>query len=115
MTDQQLESLLHELRQTGEAHAQAEAERTYLEEFKKAKLALLMKEAETNGFKTAAAQEREALSHPEYKQQLEGLKVATHKALKNKHKLDALKLRLSVWQTQAANARIEQSAYNRIR
>ena len=48
----------------GRKYAQAKADRTYLEEFRKSQKAMLMKDAEVEGHKTSAAQEREAYAHP---------------------------------------------------
>lgn len=53
--------------------AKAKAERVHLEEYRKSKKALLMKQSD--GL-SAALQERDAYSHPEYLELLNGLKVA---------------------------------------
>ena len=55
-----IEELLERYRQLADRYAPARANREYLDEYKKSMLALLMKDAERNGFSTAAAQEREA-------------------------------------------------------
>jgi hypothetical protein len=87
----------------GEEYANAKAERVYLEEFRKSKKALLMRA--TDGAKTIAQQERDAYSHPEYLQVLDGIKAAV--ALE-----EALR-----WQLVAAQARVDwsrtESANNR--
>ena len=57
-------------------YAKAKAERMYLEEFRKTKKALLMKQAMEAGFESAVSQEREAYAHPEYQQLLQGLGIA---------------------------------------
>ena len=62
-----------------EAYAQAKAQRVYLEEFRKSKKALMMKDALTRGIEAANAQEREAYAHPEYIALLEGLAAAIEK------------------------------------
>jgi len=45
-------------------YAKAKSQRVYLEEFRKTKKALLMKEALSSGIEAANAQEREAYAHP---------------------------------------------------
>lgn len=105
------EARLMELRQMSEEFATAYAERMYLEEFKKSKLAILMKEAEARGFTSAAAQEREARSHDDYLDLLVDLKSATEKSEKLRWHLEVAKLGVAVWQTQNANERAERRAY----
>jgi hypothetical protein len=109
--DNRIEQRLGELRGMAADFAPAFANRTYLEEFKKSKLAQLMKQAELEGHKTTAAQEREARAHPEYIQLLEGLKEATEKSERLRWQLEVAKLGVAVWQTQQANERIERKAY----
>lgn len=105
------EARLAELRGMAEDFAPAYAERIHLEEFKKSKLAQLMKQAELDGHKTTAAQEREARAHPDYIALLEGLKVATERSERLRWQLEVAKLGVAVWQTQQANERIERKAY----
>lgn len=95
-----LESLAMEF-----AEAQAQAE--HLSEFRKSKKALLMKEAEVSGIKTAAIQERDAYAHPEYVSLLNGLKAATERALACKWKLELARMRFEWARTKAANRRAE--------
>lgn len=99
---------LDELEKLTNEYAQAEAERVYLTEFKKSKKALLMQRHE--GYQkgiSIAAQEREAYADEEYVELLEGLKVATEKALSLKFKLDAMKMRFETWRTKQATMRAE--------
>jgi hypothetical protein len=105
------EQRLAELRQMSEEFAKAYAERNYLEEMKKSKLAILMKRAEVEGHKTAAAQEREARADAEYLVLLEGLKIATEISEKLRWHLEVAKLGVAVWQTQQANERAERRGY----
>jgi hypothetical protein len=86
-----------------EAHAQAE----HLSEFRKSKKALLMKEAEVCGTKTAALQEREAYAHPDYIALLNGLKAATERAVSCKWRLELARMRFEWARTQSANRRAE--------
>lgn len=106
-----IETRLQELREQAKLYADAEAERVYLEHFRQAKLAVLMKDAAVRGFHTVAAQDREARSNPEYLELLEGLREATRIA---EHNLWLLKIALrgsSLYQTEQANMRAELKAY----
>ena len=105
------EQRLAELRQMSEEYAKAYSERNYLEEYKKSKLALLMKQAELDGHKTAAAQEREARADAEYIALLENLKTATEQSERLRWHLEVAKLGVAVYQTQQANERAERRAY----
>jgi hypothetical protein len=57
-------------------HAKAKSQRVYLEEFRKVKKAVLVKEAREKGIKTAQERETYAYSHKDYIDLLIGLKVA---------------------------------------
>jgi hypothetical protein len=105
------EARLAELRQMSEEYAKAYAEKNYLEEMKKSKLAILMKRAETEGHKTSAAQDREARADKEYMDLLNGLKVATEISERLRWHLEVAKLGVAVWQTQQANERAERRGY----
>src|SRR5210317_1523616 len=107
-----VEERLTELREQAKLYADAEAERTYLENFRHSKLAILMKELDQNQFSTVAAQEREARANPEYLQLLEGLKEATRIAEYNKWLLQIAMRGSSLYQTQEATKRAELKAYN---
>ena len=96
----QLEALSRE-------YAQAQAEAEYISEFRKSQKALLMKDAEVAGVKTAAIQEREAYAHPEYLELLQGLRAATEQALSCKWRLEIAKMRFEAWRTQNATRRAE--------
>jgi hypothetical protein len=91
----------------GRRFAQAKAERTYLEEYRKSKKAMLMKEAETWGHKTSAAQEREAYAHEAYIALLEGLRDAVAVEEELRWGLVAAQARIDVWRSQEASARQE--------
>lgn len=105
------ENRLNEMRTLAEEYAKAYSDRNYLEEYKKSKLALLMKQAEVDGHKTAAAQEREARADPEYIALLQNLRTATEISESTRWKLEISKLGVAVWQTQNANERAERRAY----
>jgi non-homologous end joining protein Ku len=105
------EARLQELRTMSEEFAEAYSDRMYLEEFKKSKLALLMKKAESAGFTSAAAQEREARADSEYIELLDALRVATEQSERLRWHLEVSKLGVAVWQTQQANERAERKVY----
>lgn len=85
-------------------YAKAKAERIYLEEFRKSKKAILMKQSFEE---TIGGQEREAYAHPEYKELLEGIKAAVEIEEQLRWELVAAQARIDVWRTQQANARLE--------
>jgi hypothetical protein len=90
-------------------YAQAQAQVDYLSEFRKSKLAMLMKEAEVAGVGSAALQEREARRHQDYIAMLKGLQVATETALAKKWSLEVARMRFEWARTKAANRRAEMS------
>jgi hypothetical protein len=107
MSDESTEKRFLELDQLAEQYAQAQAEADMLYEFRKSKKALLMKEAELDGAKSAAIQERDAYAHPDYVKLLEGLKAATERALSCKWRLELTRMRFEWARTMAANKRAE--------
>lgn len=113
MSDSKTEARLAELRDTSAQFAKAFADRVYLEEFRKSKLAILMKEAEANGFTTAAAQDREARAHPQYLELLDGLRQATELSERLRWNLEVAKLGVALYQTRKATERIEMQVYGK--
>jgi hypothetical protein len=111
MSSDAIERRLQELRELAKKYAQAEAQRTHIEEFKKSKLAILMKQAERDGFTTSAAQEREARAHQQYIDLLDGLKVATEQAEEARWLLRIAQMGAELWRTQQASLRAEQKGY----
>lgn len=107
----EIEVRLEELRQKSRQYAKDYAQVGYLEEFKKSKLAILMKQAETRGFTTSASQEREARADKDYIALLDGLQVATERAEALRWELRISEMGLEVWRTMQANKRAERSAY----
>jgi hypothetical protein len=91
--------------QNAPKYAKAKSERMYLEEFRKTKKALLMKQALEMGYESAVAQEREAYAHPEYAELLRGLAVAIEQEESLKWMLTAAQMRSEVWRTESANER----------
>lgn len=92
------------------AYAKAKSERVYLEEFRKSKKALLMKDAMLAKIDAANAQEREAYAHPEYQELLVALATAIEIEETLKWQLEAARMRTDIWRTEQANARMEMKA-----
>ena len=86
--------------------AVAKSQRIFLEEFRKTKKALLMKDAMTRGFDSAVAQEREAYAHPEYEELLHGLAAAILQEETIKWKLTAAQLKSDIWRSEQASERL---------
>lgn len=83
----------------------------FIEEFKKSKLAMLMKVAEVAGHKTVASQEREAYADPSYVELIEGLRVSVEEEQRLFWELQVLQYRFEKWRTQQANNRAEMQHY----
>lgn len=88
-------------------YAKAKSERIYLEEFRKSKKALLMRDAEIAGHKSSAAQEREAYADAEYLVVLDGLKAAVEQEEKLRWLIVAAQARIEAWRTLESSRRIE--------
>lgn len=95
------------IRDNAPAYAKAKSERVFLEEFRKSKKALLMRDAEIAGHKSAAAQEREAYADPEYLAVLEGLKVAVEQEETLRWLIVGAQAKIEAWRTIEANRRAE--------
>lgn len=87
------------------AYAGAKANRIYVEEYRKTLKAELMKDALSRGYEAVNAQEREAYSHPRYKQHLDDIKTAHELEITLDWKLIAARARVDVWRTQEASNR----------
>jgi hypothetical protein len=87
--------------------ADAKAQRVYLEEFRKSKKALLMKQSIESAL---GAQERDAYAHAEYVELLKGLKEAVEIEEKLRWDLIAAQARVDIWRTEQANLRNEGKA-----
>lgn len=111
MTTDREEARLSELRRLADEFSVAYADRAHLDEFKKSKLAILMKRAEAEGHKTTAAQEREARADTEYVELLSNLRTATEISERLRWQLEIAKLGVAVWQTKQANERAERRGY----
>lgn len=95
------------IRDNAPAYAKAKSERVFLEEFRKSKKALLMRDAEIAGHKSAAAQEREAYANPEYLAVLDGLKAAVEQEEALRWLIVGAQAKIEAWRTIEANRRAE--------
>lgn len=105
-----IEQRLHELREIAKKYSQAKREAVYLEEFKKSKLAILMKKYESK-HASVAAQERESRADPEYMELLKALADAVGESEKCYWELKIAQMGAGLWQTQQANKRQEMKEY----
>lgn len=95
------------IRDNAPAYANAKAQRVYLENFRKSKKALLMRDAEVRGHKTAVIQEREAYSNPAYIEVLEALQAATAEEERLRWLMVAAEAKVEAWRTIQATKRAE--------
>jgi hypothetical protein len=86
-------------------YGKAKGHRIQIEEFRKSKKSLLMKDALLNGFEAANAQEREAYANSEYIDLISGLAVAVEEEETLKWQMEAAKMRVEIWRTEQANNR----------
>lgn len=89
------------------AYAQAEANKVYMEEYRKTIKAEQMIEAELRDHKTAAMQEREAYASSRYKEHLKALQQAVEAREELRWMLIAAQARIEVWRSQEASSRAE--------
>jgi len=87
-------------------YAVAKSQRIFLEEFRKTKKALLMKDAMARGIDSAVAQEREAYAHPEYEELLHGLAEAIRQEEHLLWKLRAAQMKSDIWRSEQASERL---------
>ena len=95
------------IRDHATAYAKAKSERIYLEEYRKTKKALCMKDAEVSGTNAISAQERDAYAHPDYLVVIEGLREAVHEEERLRWLIIAAQAKIEVWRSLSANKRIE--------
>jgi len=86
--------------------AVAKSQRIYLEEYRKTKKALLMKDAMTKGFDSAVSQEREAYAHLEYQELLQGLAAAIEQEETLLWKLRAAQMKSDIRRSEQASERL---------
>jgi hypothetical protein len=99
------------IRDKAPAYGEAKAQRVYLEEYKRTKRALLMKDALKLGIESAAAQEREAYADPAYHQLLKGLAVAIEAEETLKWEMESARLDIEIWRSREATNRNQDRAH----
>jgi hypothetical protein len=99
------------IRDKAPAFGEAKAQRVYLEEFRKTKKALLMKDALKLGIEAANAQEREAYADPSYLQLLKGLALAIEAEETLKWELEAARLDIEIWRSREATNRTQDRSH----
>lgn len=105
------EQAAQEIRDKAPFYGEAKAQRVYLEEFRKSKKALLMRDALEMGFEAANAQEREAYADPTYEKLLKGLAAAIEKEETLKWELESLRLEIEIFRTREATNRMQDRAH----
>ena len=91
--------------------AKAKSDRVYLEEFRKSKKAMLMKDSLKSGVEAANAQEREAYADPEYVQLIKGMALAIEKEETLKWEIEAARLDIEIWRSREATNRTQDGAH----
>ena len=90
----------------GQKYAQAKAELTYIEEYRKTLKAKLMKQALANGCRSAATAEMEAYADVAYEEHLQALKEAVEQAEGFRWGLVSAQARVEVWRSLEASNRL---------
>lgn len=88
-------------------HAEAKANRIYLEEYRKSLKAILMQRHQGMPI---AAQEREAYAHQEYLDHLKAMQIAVQEEELLRWRMVAAQARIEVWRSQNANNRGQERA-----
>ena len=99
------------IRDNAAAFGKAKSNRVFLEEFRKSKKALLMKDALLKGIKAANSQEREAYADPEYEKLLKGLAEAIEIEETLKWQMTAASIKIEIWRTEEATNRMQDRAH----
>lgn len=102
ISEDEVDKALHYLRESAEKAAVARANARYLESYLKTLKATL--KARHVGMSNAAAEDA-ALSSPEYRDALEGYKVAVEQDAFHTFKRDAASALISAWQTEQRSLR----------
>jgi len=105
------EQKLTEIRRIVADYATAKANRIYLGEYRKSLRSMLMKKYETEGAKTAAQQERNAMADPEYLELLEGLREAVETEEKLRYELVLHEQEFDAWKSRLYAKTAEMKAY----
>ena len=99
------------IRNLAPTYGDAKAQRVYLEEFRKSKKAMLMRDALLNGIEAANHQEREAYSNFEYVQLIKGLASAIEIEETLRWELESHRLDIEIWRSRESTARAQDKAH----
>ena len=102
ITEKQVQQAVDYLRDTAKEAAAARANRRYLEEFRKSRKALIMKD---HVDLPVSAQEREAYASDEYQKHLRAMQMAIELDTKLSFLREASQAKIDAWQTMSANYR----------
>ena len=92
---------------TAPLYAKSKSDRMYLEEFRKSRKAQLMSQA---GTEVLGKQETYAYAHADYIEILQGIREAVELEEKYRWLMTTAQAKISVWQTEQYNARLEVKA-----
>jgi len=106
MNQKQINDAVDYIYTHGQKYAQAKAEVTYVEEYRKSLKAMLMQTALENGAKSAAVAEMMAYADVQYVELLKGLKAAVEKAEGLRWGLVSAQARVEVWRSLEASNRL---------
>lgn len=103
VSDEDAEKAMNWLVEHSSAIGKAIAEAEYMKEYRKSMKAMLM---EQSGAETVGMQERYAYGHPDYREHLLTQRSAVAEAEKMKYLATAAKVKIEIWRTGNANARM---------
>lgn len=111
MNQKQINDAVDYIYTHGQKYAQAKAELTYMEEYRKTLKSKLMKEALANGCRSAATAEMEAYADVAYEEHLQALKEAVAQAEGLRWGLVSAQARVEVFRTiEASNRMMDRAA-----
>jgi hypothetical protein len=106
MNQKQINDAVDYIYTHGQKYAQAKANLTYLEEYRKTLKAMLMTQALADGAKSAVTAEMQAYADPKYVQHLEDLRTAVEVAEGFRWGLVSAQARVEVWRSLEASNRL---------
>ena len=106
MSQKEINDAVDYLYTHGQKYAQAKANLTYMEEYRKTLKAKLMKHAMAHGARSAATAEMEAYADSAYEEHLEALKQAVEAAEGYRWGLVSAQARVDVWRSLEASNRV---------
>lgn len=111
ISEKQLDAALEYLRESVDIASKARSDMVVTEEWKKTTKARLMVLAGREGITSVAAQEVQAMAHPEYRQAVEAHGAAVQLFTFHSMKRETASAWIEAWRTQSSNLRSEGKAY----